>query len=83
MLSGFSVDVDPHPIAIINISARMTNLKNMAVNLSPTYRPEHKHAFEGSIVYEAMERGEFGVGTTHESWSQNGHELSGTTRYLK
>jgi hypothetical protein len=29
VLSGFSVDVDPHPIAIINISARMTNLKNI------------------------------------------------------
>ena len=32
VLSGFSTDVDPHPMAIINISARMTNLKNMAVN---------------------------------------------------
>ena len=32
VLSGFSTDVDPHPMAIINISARIANLRNMAVN---------------------------------------------------
>jgi|TARA_B100001971_G_C17713309_1_gene297539 hypothetical protein len=32
VLPGFSTDVDPHPIAIINISARMNNLKNMEID---------------------------------------------------
>ena len=30
-----------------------------------------------------LERREFGVITTHESRSQNGHELSGTTRHME
>ena len=37
----------------------------------------------GDAGRHTLEGREFGADTTHKYWSQNGHELSGATRYLK